>query len=396
MSEVKNAKFIDYFHKIKLGLVKPSILKKDHHLSIFEKKILESMLYHKKGKYSFAINQLINFKSNVNFLEAFRCSCIGKCYNDSTNYAEAMKYLKQSVEYFQKCNDTDYIFVPLFDLLVLHMNLKDIDNFNVFYTIFKTLPLNTQVKRFKSCQAEIFYTLLNENPNEALRKIDYINKNFSNEIEDRLGYFYILKIMALVKLSKYKTCFEILEKYSLSSGYRVRSNYKYIMSLLNFLVYKKSIYVYQRDFLEATQLYNELLVIKNLSESNVKEAKDKWKELQSNNEKLYGNDFKFGGDDCLFFRVLQTVQSTTNFIIQDSIDKKEIKSASEKLYFMLVSYATPVPKEHLISILWKEELDEKNDKRLRSLIYIIKKNYGINILAKDGKYSIISSEVKVA
>ncbi len=393
---VGNTKFIDYFHKIKLGLVKPSILKKDHSLSISEKKILESMLYHKKGKYSFAISQLINFKSNENFLEAFRCSCIGKCFNDSTNYNDALKYLKLSVEYFQKCNDTDYIFVPLFDLLVLHMNLKDIHNFNVFYTMFKTLPLNTQVKKFKSCQAEIFHSLLNEDPVEALNNINYIIKIFPNEIEDRLGYFYILEIIALIKLSKYRACIGVLEKYSLSSGYRVRANYKYTISLLNFLIHKSPIYVYQRDFQEAAQLYNELLVIKNLNESNVSDAQSTWKELRSINDKLYGDDFKYKGDDCLFYRALQAVQNVTDFIAQDSIDNKEIKSASEKLYFMLASYTTPIPKSHLISVIWKEGWTEKNDKRLRSLIYIIKKNYDVSIIAKDGKYSIASTDSKVA
>lgn len=378
--------FLSLLHAFKKGKIKNFNKFKQTELSHGEKQILRSQASEKKGKHLESLEYLNNLSGLNPFLEGFRYYYMGGAQNNLARYNEAIESLKKSISFFKQAGDEDYIFQPLFTLACVWMNFKKQEELAQCLEHLEKLSLNTRVKEFKLKRIQVFHMLLNEQANKALKLTSAIMDEYADEIEDRMEFYFMLQICALVKLEQYQECYHVLQKCQRTKGFRQGANYKYIKSILDFLTLKKSIYAYPKDFEGAMNLYHELMVIKSLESGDTNALHDSWQILAKMNEDLYQKDLHYNGDITLFSKALDQFAKEENYNGSLALEGKSFKTHYDKLKYIFLNHDFKIPKDDLIMALWQEEWSEKSDQRLRALIYRLKKNDGLVIKSKEGNY----------
>lgn len=162
-----------------------------------------------------------------------------------------------------------------------------------------------------------------------------------------------------------------------------------MITLLNHLTKGTKVYLYKTDFKDSIYHYHQLKAIRELELKNVADAKRHWFELQKISPLKYGDDFNFKGEKELFSIALQRQLDslkTTNKSQLDLGELDQIRKINSKLEYIFSQSDHYISKDELIYLLWREDWSPSNDKRLRTLIYRIRKKADFEINVKDGKY----------
>ena len=163
---------------------------------------------------------------------------------------------------------------------------------------------------------------------------------------------------------------------------------------LDHLHHNAPLYLYEKDFKEAQNLYHQLKTIQGLEEANLPKAKRHWEELQKENPDLYQDEFKFRGQKNLLSLCLEKHKKVFSYQPEEKIDGK---SKAEVLINILETQKSPIPKENLFFKLWGyEPKDESDDNKLKNLIYYVKKTKNIKISYRKGCYQVVESSEKIA
>lgn len=383
---VNHKTFLVAYKSINQGNAKLKKYFADKRLSLAEKKILNCLLLIKKNQLRQAIEDLEEVSGLNEFLKSYQYLLLAVCYNNLSFYCQASHHIKQSIEQFKKSGDQKYVFYALNTGACVAFNLKDKDLVSEMLNELRQLPDNQNYIDLKTKCCELYLNLLADDERAlklSLELLDYYLKNDP----DQASYYYILSITAHLKFDLVDEAYALLEDCRTCGGYRIKPNYKYLQSLMDFVYKGKTFYFYEEKFTDAQLLYFELSVIKNLELEKYDEAKECWKKLMGFNPDVYKANFFLKSDKTLFKQALSLYDLS---VFQESesevIDLQMLESSVDKLLYILETRKHFVSKEELIKLIWGEELSLENESRLSSIIYILRKHKNIAIVTRDGRY----------
>jgi tetratricopeptide (TPR) repeat protein len=372
---------------------------KDRRLTQVEKQILKGHFNLKKGKYKDAIASLKDLSIQSEFLNGIRLIILSACFNNSMQLELAQKSALLAYELFSSIDEKDFIYTPLTQVIISAGNQKNLPKMKKYIDILEKYPRDDDYKMGLYYQCKAFYYLIEEKLGQALELLETAIKEHSIGIKDRLSYLYVMMFMAQFKLKNIDECENILQKYKSLGGYKVKSNFKFMNSLLKFIYNNSPIYCYHNDFKNTPSLGWELFVIKSLSVGDMDTAEHYWKKLMLTNPALYQEKFQYSGDYCLFsvalakFDIVTLLKRQKNEVenFTEDEDFLVLKSYSAKLEYILKKSDGAVSCDQLIKYLWGEKADYSAIKKLKTQVSRLRSKKKLDIQFENDAYYLVKA-----
>lgn len=358
-------------------------------LSLTEKKLLKAFYLYHKNKKNECLELVKTAPITDKFLEGVRLYLIGLCYNQFCHYFYAIENLERSIQNFVKAKETEFILNPLCLLANVYGNRREIKKMADCLDHIKEYPAKTDLRILQVFYVEICYYNVTDQLIKAEQLFKRVEAMNNGEFEIFRPYFLVVMFMLYTKEKDYQKCYKILEQYKDISGHVVKANYAYMKLLLDHLSNGKTLYIYDKEFLEFPEMHHQLEVIRAFQMGDLKAAQNAWAKLSKHNPELYKDNFHFNGDRTLFYQVLLTYQGyfQSTQITSSMLEKYETQI--EKLDFIFSSSLSPLSKSELIRLIWNEEVSESTSARLRKLISTYSKKYGHEVKSHQSTYRLI-------
>jgi len=368
---------------------KKSIPKADLSPSLI--KILLGFHAYLKGEKSICFERLKGAKQEDPFFEGVRHCFLGVAHNYYGQYKFAVEHLlvgesllsDSPIEYFKTLNKTT--------LFLAYVNRQQLEPLHQIIDELNELKPENDFLRLTvvMCQALYFQRTNNLKKSNKLLKKEFEVK--SSRFSSFEVNFIIIRFGNHFKAKEYSRCVKDLEDYKKATGFTTSSNYKYMKSLFYHILEDAPLYVYQSDFNDSVELFEQLMVIKSLSEGQKEKALHYWSYLAKHNSEIYQENFSFKGTTSLFADALEK-HLNQKFCENLNLSKlASLKSLKEKLKYILKVGPDTIRKDQLIEWLWKEEYNEKNKARLRKLIHDYQAKYGECLKSEQDSYKKIKT-----
>ncbi len=358
-----------------------------------QKSILKAVYALKKNKPHKALEIISNTSVQNDFLKLYQSYICGLIHNHMGNFELASKNLTTAILGFDSYNDKKHIYKPISAISMLYLNMKDVQRLKKYYQVFLSFKDESSEHQILDYNYQIFINLLEQNKERTLEKIKELRLSFEKEISSNLKMYLIFEFMIYLSHDNFDECYEVLKQYKDLGGFGVKSNYKYMLTLLNFFTKNASIYAYKRDFQEVEYLFYQLKVIQCLDLHNIEEAKEYWVMLEKLNPSVYSEKFNYTAPKDLFKislqKALQKIGSDTSTQSDSQIDLQKLKaltSNTAKLEYIFSLDGFYLSKDQLIELIWEEQWSPKNDQKLRTLISRVLKKNNFKVENIDGKY----------
>lgn len=389
---LKHNTFIKAYNEINISHKKYKVYLHSSELTQTEKNLLKALLFLKKEEIQDALELLKRTNPTNDFLKAYKNYFLGLAYNHTGKYEISAKYLVKSILTFIKIKEPTHQYRPISIISMVYFNLKDTKRLKKYYKVYTAIKEDNDKHNILDYNYRIFINILDKKNIDAIELINEVISKHKNQIIQNLRFYYTLKFMAFINNEDYDSCYDVSESYKSATGFKVKANYKYMVTLLNYMTKDSSIYAYKRDFKDNDYLWLQLKVVQCLNLNNIEEAESYWLKLKENNDELYEDKFKYNGEMDIFHRSLTKALKSIK-LDSEKLDFSEeilasLKSNSDKLYYILNHYDNFITKDQLIALIWQEQWSPKNDGRLRTLISRLQKKHEIKIDSVDGKYKI--------
>lgn len=360
-------------------------------LSFAHKQILKAVYELKKGNNSDCLKLLqdLNGDYDVEVLGTINY-LFGLAHNNSASFYQAFPYLERALKHFKEVANFHMYQKTLNALVLVYFNLKDLKNLEKLDSLFKQENINQEKIMWGQLNLQLFVNILKKDYTQAINIVNSILSDSNEILAGKIAPYLLYKIEILIELEDYDTAYETLNDYNKTSGFKSKSNYRYLITFLNYLTKDSPVYVYKRDFEENEFLYNQIKLVQALTQNDEDFANKYWKKLAQINNDLYGPNFEYTGPENIFQKSLTKALKSfvpsdkNNTLTKDQV--KNVKGATEQLKYILENCSEFLSKDDLILLLWDEQWSPKNDARLRSLISRTQKKYNITIQNNNGKY----------
>jgi hypothetical protein len=310
-------------------------------------------------------------------------------YNNDGRNLDAFKILQNVLLELSSYKEIQKIyFLALYNLFICSFNLKKIDEMKICLARMTSMKLSDRQKAYYlNCLFQ--YSWFSNNDDRALEVIDEIKPYKKYMSESMTMAFAIGRFMFYFKNDEYQNCYKVLNEIKKVRSYYNQSNFIYMKSLLDHVVDRAPIYVYERSFKDNMQLFHQLMVIKCLEEDNQDLAHDHWLELQSINRFLFSDDFKYNGKKDLF-SVALSLHQHENAVVE----KNNFKTHEEALYHLLLNATSPVSVEKIYAYVWDEKMPDKLVMtKLKKLVSRVRVKYAVEIAYRKCCYQIVTKNV---
>jgi hypothetical protein len=396
LSPTKVKTFLEF---LKIIHSEPSKARKyllDKRLTQNEKKIIQAWYDLKNCLHEKIFEELNGLKCENELIESQRKLIIGLAKNNQANFSESLNWLKGSLEILEKYPLKEHHFICIYNLFIVSFNLSDKNELDHSFKLLESLHAGGLNPRQELCfkQCRFNYYNFHEMFDEGQRILEEL-EGLKNEMSEAVIMSHqISKFIFYLKQENYDKCQTILKEMKEYRLFRYSPNYKFMKMALDHLDHNAPLYIYEKDFKEAKNLYHQLKTIQGLEEANLYKAKKHWEELQKENPDLYQHGFEFRGQKNLLSLCLDKHR---NVFINKTEEKIDGNNKAQILINILMIQKKPIPKEILFLKLWGyEPKDELDDNKLRNLIYYVKKTKNIKISYRKGCYQVIESNEKTA
>ena len=270
---------------------------------------------------------------------------------------------------FEGLKEREFIVYPLTTLVLAHGNMKSLKEMEGAVDLMKSYRANGDFSHLLMVQAEVLYLVQAGHTAKAEHLLNKVIKQNHPYLEDFRPSFLIIQFSIFLKGAKYKNCFDILEQYKETKGFVVKINYTYMKSLLDHLVSKKPLYIYESEFKDYPELLHQLEVIKALSRGDIEKARAYWSLLARHNPKVYQDQFNYVAEYSLFSMALNKYASYAKTVEIDPFQLNQCKGPLEKIHYIFSETDSPLSKAEIIKLIWNEEMSERSMSRLRKLIF---------------------------
>lgn len=389
---IKAKTFLNFLENYTLNERELEKLLKDNRLTILEKKILKGWVNLRKCQFEEILSELEAMTASPDTLiETQKALLLGIAYINKSESQKGITYLKQALELHQPYQLKRQEFIILTNLFYAYFNLKNKLGMEQTVHALKSGQYEKGGEIFVINRIEFSYLAYLGRYAEAEDILEKIEKSPFLK-DNQLVYHLISKFDFFIKIDHFKGCQQILAQIKKAKDYHIGANYKFMSSLLEHIMHNKSLYVYERDFLEHPLLWNQIAVIKNLEEKNIDLAKKHWDYMRSISPETYAADFKYLGDKCLFSVSLDKNLQESNVTGLTTLSLASSKK--EDLLIHLLETLGSITKEELYFKLWGEYAPDKAAfNKLERMISTVRKNHPVSIKFKKGCYSL---EKKVA
>ncbi len=369
---------------------------KDRRLTIAEKKILNAHLLIRDNKYNEAINDLNSISQiDIEFVNDHKHLLLGICYNNTGKYAEGYDHLKKAAKGFEESAQTYHLFTTLFNLVNNLGNLSRFPEMKDLIQKMEDLRISDKLQEIRLLRSQFIYASESNNFPETKILLSKIHKLKDEMPESELGAQLICEFIFHMRIEDFDSAKKVLGQMKHHRKFMVSENFHFMNKLLNHLQNDETLYIYEREFpSKESVLFRQIKVIEALHTQELEDASKHWSFLQGKYGKtLYGDDFKWSGDKCLFSLCLE------KHLNKRKVDKVVLKILAGdgpkyiKAYEVLKNAQAPVRSNELYEILYGEFIESKDDlKKLALLMINIRKHYGVQIISRKGTYELVSNE----
>ncbi len=359
----------------------------DKRLTLLEKSILRSILLLRDHEFEEIIGLLSHQKSSDPFVEAQRLLTLGSTYNNMSDFKNAIYYYESFLKLRSELKESFKEFHATFCLFTFNQNIHNTAEMKKYFLRMKRLSTGSPFESICILSSQYAIHRINNNLNDALDVINEMERLMSEMTEYQVVNYLIDKFDIHLCLGDYRQSQKALQTMKTFRKFRSSANYNFMKSLLDYLSEDAPLYVYSQDYKEFPVLHDQIMIIKNMQESNWDEAESLWLKLEAAYPHLYKKNFSYEGLECLFSLCLKknlSLRKDVTFNIAG-------KSKEDALIEILHQSASPLPLETVFQVIYGRASDSKDDfVKLRTLVYSTKKKKGVNIKFKKGCYQIAS------
>lgn len=360
---------------------------RNHQFSIYEKRILEAYHLHLRNKIPQALELLSSFRCHSDsFLEAARHYFLGLSLNQAGEYSSAQNHLKKSVKLFESIKESEFIFYPLHVLGISLTNDRKVLETKHYLDKITSLTVNSKTKAIMQAQNKICYYIVSFQSQKGIDLIEKVMEKYQGDLGTTTPFYHVMNFILHFQLDDYENCYLIIDQYKNLSGCKIKPNFTFMKSLMDHLLFNRTLYVYKKDYVNNMYLFHQANVIKYLASGETNDALKHWKKLQAENPALYSDDFQYNGEKSLFSANLEKHQKNLKEQVIDREYLASLKSPKEKLKYLLLSQVRPIQRDQLIELIWNEEYSEITSKRLNRLVSKLNKELGKKIKNSQGSY----------
>lgn len=363
----------------------------DKRLTQAEKKILECWFLVRDNAIEKILEMLPTIQTGTDLLVESQKNLIwGIALNNKSEYHKAIPLIKSALEIICDYPLKSVEYTAAYNLFVAYLNYKDKKGMKACLDIMKGIHENP--RQVTGYLLSVFkYHSFCENfkhAEEALEELEELKDTMSEAFA--ISY-QINKYNYYSRCEKFDQCEQTLQEMKKFRKFQCSSNFTYMRLMLDHIVAKKPLYVYERDFSDRPFLFYQLKIIQLLEENQVGEAAQYWNKLRALAPHTYHENFKYEGDKNIFTLNLQLYQE--RFTHGTILPKELPNNKEEALLVILKSSKTPLRKEDLFQAIWKVEAQDKADySKLKMLIARVRQKHDLDIKYKKGCYTLISSE----
>ena len=321
------------------------------------------------------------------FVESQRLYCLGAAHNNLTHFAEAEKYLLESIEmnvFEGGENNRVASFQSLFTVYLNTHNFQKMEE--TIARLKKKKPVTEKIAVvIQYCE----FSLAVQKQEISLAKslIPKMEKTYPvfNEHQS-ISYLYDLFDLHLFE-NNYTACSEALERIKRLKKYKTSAHVKYMQTMVGFIQNNSPIYLYEKDFHKYPLLLNQMLCLQALERGDSEKALDAWFELRKILPEHIGEPFEYSGPPTLFSKALDKFKMEVKPVVSVAVQEKMTKE--EKLISVLAQSSLPLSKEVIYQELWSKEVDSKDDlKKLVKVVQRAREKYSVDIQSVKGSYVI--------
>jgi hypothetical protein len=269
-----NPSFLDCYELINKDHKKFKKVLSNKELSHSEKTILKALLAFKKGQCQESMHLLDSVTTESNeYLGAYKNFIFGMIKNHQGHYPQASVYLVNAYFTLKKLYKFQEIHRPINVLAMLYFNVRDVNRLKKYYEEFKSIKDDSFEHNHLNFDYQIYIAILENKFEKAQNLIDELIQKYPDKIRPQLNKYEIFKFMLAIKQDDIDLAYEIAKEYGKNGGFKVKSNYKFMLSCLNFYSKNAPFYVYKRDFQDNDFLYHQLKFLQSLNLHNIDEAK---------------------------------------------------------------------------------------------------------------------------
>lgn len=385
--------FIEALGCVNLNPQRLKIYLKDKRLTRSEKTILQCWLWLRDNKFDEVKSSLENLDTKNNtIIQSQRDFLLGTTYNNQGESHRAICLLQNAIHLLNEFSLRHQQFVARINLFTAFYNFKDLKGMQSTLNELKKFQPSNESEQINllSCWYSYYsFQKQFEKAEASLEELSILKKFMSDHQKVN---FYLDQFDYFLNVEEYQKAESVLDDLKICRKYYTKANYKFMKSLLDHLLYHKPIYAYDREFHQGTQLYYQLKVIKAFEENCLEDASKNWKKLMLLNPSIYGSDFSYNGNKCLFSLCLKQYQEKNIFkndllssSSAHSIVLPEIKE--EALIILLKESVNPLKRDELYEKLWGKPVHEKKDlKRLTQMVSMLRKTKKLKISVRKGCY----------
>ena len=357
----------------------------DNRLTQLEKSILRCAQLIRNNKHQEAIEQLESLKSEDRLVESLRLYFIGTAYDHLVDSGKAASYLIKAIALAEHFPIKNCHFKMVKNLFYAHLNAKNVTGMKTALERMQKLRQNSRHELAVELATFSYLCVAEELDGiETLMTSLEMRKDLMSE--SQIICFYIDSFDVRIKNENFPEAHATLEQMKKHRKYLLSANFKFMQALLMHLTEDKPIYLYDKDFQDSKILFYQLKVIMGLESQEVEVARNYWSLLKEISPRIYGEDFNYQGDKCLFSLCLK------KHLAKKAPVKPNLTAPQgnhlEKLMHILENSQAPLKKEELFKAIWGEEAHTKEDMvRLSNLISRAKKRTkNLEILSRKGCY----------
>jgi hypothetical protein len=348
--------FIDTFNLVRSNLKKAKYRVQNKNFSPKEKIILKAFIDFRNNKVSKALLKI----EDQTFSEASIAHALGNyvkglCLNQIGQFNQAQISLTKSYDTLINLKNS-FSFYPLAILVINMVNQNKKSKAYKYLVLLKSYKIEKNEQFVIFNEAQFAYDFLTNETKKIISKGKDIIDESGSSTDRYSSSILLIFIMSYIKEEDFVKAYNYLGLYKNFNGPKVKSNYKFMKILLEHILGGDEIYVYERDFVDESYLFNQLKLIKELRLGEINDSKETWKSLSVLAPDIYGEDFNFKGDKCLFSILLKKYNPSEK--IEFSLNEKElvhIKSIQEKFEYILNSGYERVSKEQIAHLIWPND-----------------------------------------
>lgn len=356
---------------------------KDKRLTRSEKRVVHCWTLLRKCKFKEVILELEKMPDESPLLESQRLFLLGNCFNNLGYYQKAKEHLINCVDVLDELGLGRMLFMSGKCLFVAGCN--DLDE------AYMSIGLNIIDKTYKEQKDQTAfwhfchfnYARFTGDTREAEKRMKILDRLYPEQTENFKSNYLVSKLMFFAKNENLEACFEVLNEKKKMRSYKYKANTVYMELMLNYLVYDRPIYAYQRDFLGCDILFYQAKLIQSIHERDEQQIEKFWAKLQNQNPQLFSGYLYYQGEKSLFSLALNKAKISLTKPRFGNLPKDKLKA----LETILNQLETPIKKKDLFYALWNKEMSSPEDKsKLKNLIYKYRKTHGDELKYDKGTY----------